>query len=238
MPKCSNCESLSHNAKKCTEVCGHCGGNGHKRKECMKDNYTDDFLKERVNLYIKLYREEMALRVKYGVRFRFSNPPGDMSENIVKVILKNKGRNIVWCNGVGSALSGDLFEIDGNRIIEVKAFMSDGPSSFGPKKKFYQIYFLVLKKFFDEDPMIILWEVNLTNESEAWKSLKMNGEQSFEDKTGNGNRPHIAWENIKAQIEKSSPGAIKEVYNGSFAGIFTLLPTPPPATEPASEQST
>jgi hypothetical protein len=54
--------------------------------------------------------------------------------------------------------------------IEVKSFTSNGPSQFGPDKKFSVLYFLDLRKWLDDE--IILWKVNLNYLSDEFKPLK------------------------------------------------------------------
>jgi hypothetical protein len=234
VPKCRNCGSTLHNISKCQEVCGHCKGKGHIKNTCMIDRYTKEVLISRFHTYIKRHNEDLAFNAEHAVRIRSANPPEDITENIVKEVLNRLGQQCVWCKGVGADLSGDLYETVKGLVKEVKAFTSDGPSSFGPKKIFDLMYFLDLRRIFDPvNPILVLWEVNLSNRSEAWKSIQMNSDESFENKTTNGNRPHIAWESIKAQIDESSPGTIKMLYEGSFEDIFTK---PEPATAPVSLQ--
>jgi hypothetical protein len=109
--------------------------------------------------------------------------------------------------------SGDL--ILGSDVIEVKAFTSDGPSSFGPKKIFDIIYFLDLRKWLDD--IIILWEVSLNNKSSEWKHIRLNEEETHEESTDLGKRPHISWENIKKQIPEDK---YKKIFEGNFKQIF------------------
>ena len=98
---------------------------------------------------------------------------------------------------------------------EVKAFTSDGPSSFGPKKKFGVIYFLDMRQWLTDK--FILWKVNLTSESPEWKGIKMNKTQTHEEQCEEGRRPHISWNNIHSQI----PDKCIKVYEGNFEDIFT-----------------
>jgi len=225
--KCSNCSLIGHNISKCNQPCGHCKSTEHKRKVCKNDHVSISVLAERYNIARTraiediLYKQNKANEGLY-IEFRNSNVPEIVTENIVKFILIYIcKRDVLWGKGIGMKLPGDLYEYltrdtDPN-ILECKAFTSDGPSSFGPKKIFKKIYFLDMRLWLNTDNQkLVLWEVNLTNDSPAWKGIQMNTEETQEMQSNNGNRPHIGWEKIKEQIEVSSPGVITKLYDGTF----------------------
>lgn len=108
-------------------------------------------------------------------------------------------------------------------LAESKAFTSDGPCSFGPDKKFARLYFLDMRMWRDPvNPVLRLWEVNLSHDSGQWKSLMMNKTQTLTDKADKGNRPHICFESIREQLERTAPDRIKRIYEGTFEDIFEL----------------
>ena len=102
---------------------------------------------------------------------------------------------------------------------EVKAFTSDGPSSFGPKKKFGVLYFLDMRDWLNN--RFILWKVNVSTNSPEWRNIKMNKTETNEDQCKQKRRPHISWEKIYSQI----PDKCIKVYDGTFEGIFIQQPT-------------
>jgi hypothetical protein len=92
-------------------------------------------------------------------KIRNENFPSHISENLVKFALNNikyinSDEKVTWNTSVG-----DL-EYK-NKRIEVKGFISDGPSSFGPTEKWDTIYFVDAKKI--RDKKIIIYEVLLSN---------------------------------------------------------------------------
>ena len=107
----------------------------------------------------------------------------------------------------------------------MKAFTSDGPSSFGPDKKFGVIYFLDMRDWLNN--MFILWKVNVTSDSPEWRNIKMNKKQTNEEQCKQKRRPHISWENIYSQI----PDKCIKIYEGTFEDIFMHQ-----ATELVAEQ--
>ena len=185
-------------------------------KENSIDRYTPDVLRLRHKMFKDTYIETSNLINSTGLPIRHQNPPEDITENIVKEIIKQHDNDpsCKWSKGIGE--KGDLSSDKYSREypIEVKSFMSDGPSSFGPTKKFGVIYFFDMQQLLED--RFTLWKVNVTNDSPEWKQLKMNKTQTHEDQCKEKRRPHISWENIYSQI----PDKCVKIYEGSFEGIF------------------
>ena len=179
------------------------------------DKYTSDVLRIRYNMYHDTYTSTAEIRNTTGLPIRHQNPPEDVTENIVKFIIQNYDNDpsCKWAKGL--KLKGDLYSVKYKSPPEVKAFTSDGPSQFGPTKKFGVLYFLDMRHWIND--ILTLWRVNLTNESNDWKNIKMNKTETHEDQCDAGRRPHISWDKIYPQI---SDHCVK-VYEGSFEGIFT-----------------
>jgi hypothetical protein len=178
-----------------------------------EDNYTAEVLSQRYTLYRDFIRGSQDVIGSTRLPIRLANPPEDVTENIVKFIIRNKMGDATckWAKAVGA--SGDLVsEMEG--LQEVKAFTSDGPCSFGPQKVFDVLYFLDLRRWLDNH--IVLWRTDLNNNSSAWKSLKMNKTETNEEQCAQGRRPHIAFEKIYEQIS----GDCVKVYEGTFEEIF------------------
>jgi hypothetical protein len=185
-------------------------------KTLLEDKYTPDILRERYYNFTDSYRRLHELITTTKLPIRHQNPPEDMTENIAKFIIRNYDNDpsCKWAKGIG--LKGDLYsnKYSMDSPPEVKAFTSDGPSQFGPKKKFSVLYFLDLRNWISDK--IILWRVNLTNESPEMKGIKMNKTQTHEEQCSEGRRPHISWDKLYPQI---SEHCIK-IYEGTFENIF------------------
>jgi len=188
-----------------------------KKKDENDDKYTPEVLCERYKLYRDFYIETEKIIKTTGLPIRHQNPPEDITENIVKFIINNYDNDpsCKWAKSIKS--TGDLYsdKYPNNSPPEVNAFTSDGPSSFGPKKKFSVIYFLDMREWLND--AFILWKVNVSNMSPEWQGLKMNKKQTNEEQCIEGQRPHISWDNIHSQI----PDKCIKIYSGSFDGIFT-----------------
>ena len=181
------------------------------------DKYTYDVLHSRFNSYKQSEIDISNIIRETGLPLRHQNPPEDITENIVKFLIHNYDNDpsCKWAKSIGC--KGDLYS-DNYSIEsppEVKAFTSNGPLSFGPIKKFGIIYFLDMRNWLND--IFILWKVNVTNESNEWKQIRMNKTQTFEDQCKEGRRPHICWNYIYEQI----PDKCMKIYEGTFDGIFT-----------------
>jgi hypothetical protein len=193
-----------------------------KEEDKNDDKYTCDILRVRYNMYRDSYIKTEEIKKTTELPIRHQNPPEDVTENIVKFIINNYDNDpsCKWAKSmkrknvkINGDLYSDKYHIDSPP--EVKAFTSDGPSSFGPKKKFGVIYFLDMRQWLNDT--FILWKLNLTNESPEWKHIEMNKTQTHEEQCKEGRRPHIAWDKIYSQI----PDKCIKVYDGNFEGIFT-----------------
>ena len=188
-----------------------------KEQATHDDKYTCDLLRNRFNRYRDTYINDDEDIKATGLSIRHQNPPEDVTENIAKFIIQNFDNDPTckWAKAIGK--KGDLYseKYKTDSPPEVKAFTSDGPSSFGPKKKFGVLYFLDMRQWLSDK--FILWRVNLSNESSEWKQIKMNKTNTHTEQCDAGRRPHISWDKIYPQI---SDQCVK-VYEGSFEGIFT-----------------
>lgn len=195
-----------------------------KKDECdSEDKYTADVLRVRYDMYRNTYIKTCEIISATTLPIRHQNPPEDVTENIVKFIINNYDNDpsCKWAKSIKlkekKKINGDLYT---NKYPidfppEVKAFTSDGPSQFGPTKKFGVLYFLDMRDWLNDK--LVLWSVNLRSDSDNWKKIKMNKTQTHEEQCAQGRRPHISWDKLYPQI---SDHCVK-VYEGTFEGIFT-----------------
>lgn len=114
----------------------------------MDDKYDRKTLIERFNHFKNMYKSDQII-IEKGLKIRHQNMPEDVSENITKFIIHKyeNDKSCVWCKGVDKKhkLTGDLCssKYDKTMPIEVKSFTSNGPSQFGPNKKFGILYFWI-----------------------------------------------------------------------------------------------
>lgn len=178
----------------------------------LEDNYNQEVLILTYNRYKRNHYENEEL--KKVLPIRHENIREDISENIVKFIIINyeNDKTCKWAKAINK--NGDLYSEKYLYPIEVKTFASDGPTTFGPDKKFNVIYFLDMRKW--KEDIIILWKVNLSSDSIEIKNIKMNKHQTHFDQCIEGRRPRISWDTLYPQI---SEHCIK-IYEGTFENIF------------------
>jgi len=175
-----------------------------------EDTYTTELLKEQYTLHKDYVTKRINTTKKIGVKVRLPCIPEDISENIVKQIIRNKLQDETsrW-----DCKNGDLqSEKEGKQ--ECKCFTSNGPLSFTPSSDWDTIYFLDAQNWLNDH--FILYRIPLKRTSSEWKNIKVNKSQSFEDQTKQGRRPRIKWILLKPQIESHC----SKVYEGTFDNIF------------------
>ena len=140
----------------------------------LLDKITINILIDDINEHIrhsKYINERNTYLGNKHKLWRNDNFPSHISENICKfAIFKKYGIMPTW-----NTSKGDLQIVMDNSVIqiEVKGFMSDGPSSFGPIENWDIIYFVDCKNF--ENKKFKVYEINLSNTSDIWKKLKIKG---------------------------------------------------------------
>lgn len=102
-------------------------------------------------------------------KWRRDNFPSHISENICKfAFIKKYGLYPSW-----NTNKGDLQLFIPRLQIEVKGFMSDGPTSFGPTENWDFIYFVDCKNFVSKKFKV--YEVRLSNKCETWRKIIISG---------------------------------------------------------------
>jgi hypothetical protein len=187
--------------------------------DVLSDKYDETILIMRFENFKNTYLSDEKL-IKNGLKIRHQNTPEDITENIVKFIIRKyeNEKTCVWCKGVDKkyGLCGDLYsnKYEKKLPIEVKSFTSNGPSQFGPNKKFGVLYFLDLRKWLNNE--ITLWKVNLSHQSNEFRNIKVNKTQTMGEQLLEGRRPHISWDDIHPQVSDFC----EKIYEGTFENIF------------------
>lgn len=144
--------------------------------------------------------------LKTSKKIRAPNFPSEISENIVRLIIKEKlGYEPSWIEGK----TGDL-TYEGKKI-EVKAFSSRSPTSFGPKENWDIIYFLDCIDFMKSE--YVCYEIKLSNKSKEWMNLKVNKNETFFQHCEEKRRPRIRFESIKEQLGEHCKIIFEGVFN-------------------------
>lgn len=154
----------------------------------------DSFTLEIINIMLRKYIEKINFnkeinKLLINKKIRNDNFPSEISENIAKFALC-KMLNIMSC---WDTKTGDLMLL--TKKIEIKCFMSDGPTEF-----WHYIVFVDARNFYDN--LFDVYLIKLSNNSDIWKNIKINKTQTYEDQCLEKRRPRLCFKNIYKQIPK------------------------------------
>lgn len=179
----------------------------------LTDTYSEEMLREAYTSFQAYYRSRLEMKERTQADIRCPNTPEDISENIIKFVIRNKvGVPSDWAKMVGRP--GDLWS-EVERVQECKWITSEGPCSFGPNKDWDVIYFGDAREWLSD--YLCVYRVALKPKSSFWSMLRMSSTETFWDQCSQGRRPHIGWERLKYQLGDQC----QVVYRGSFEGIFS-----------------
>lgn len=138
--------------------------------------------------------------------------PSEISENIVRYLIHDKYHVMpIW-----NTDHGDLI-IPGNSSrndvrIEVKAFSSDGPTSFGPTEKWDILYFLDCTRY--RERQFACYEIKLGSNELLWQSVMVNSKQTMSDQCYQSRRPRVTFAQIYEQLHRY--GIINLIFSGTI----------------------
>lgn len=176
-------------------------GNSYRRKiNRVSDGLSVSIVKEMLINYKTYVDKSSSISARCGLRYkniRGLNFPSEISENLVRFAINKKYRciNCVW-----DIRKGDLTFSLGciTYIIEVKAFSSTGPSSFGPIESWDWIYFIDCRN--NHDLLFKIYEIRLANNSKIWKNIKVNKMETYHQQCMEKRRPRICFSSMLKQI--------------------------------------
>ena len=163
---------------------------GHKLRKALKkqnDNYTYTILIKCLIKYISDLEFNNVINLLMSQKKRRNeNFPADISENIAKFVICNKyGIMPCWDTKKGDLIINKpgIF-----KQIEVKGFMSTGPSSFGPKENWDLLYFVDGQDFIHKNFKV--YEIKLSNKSEIFRNIKLSKKETYGNIADSGRIPH------------------------------------------------
>ena len=178
-----------------------------KAKHQDADSYTLGVLREMYDINRQYVRSRCKLAKENNISIRSSGLPEDISENIIKYILRQSDAKVTW-----DCSSGDLYSPSHGRI-ECKSFTSDGPISFSPSSGWSSICFLDAREWLHD--RFVLYRLDMSNLSDTWRGLKVSASQTFGDQISAGRRPRITWDKLFSQLEPH----ISVIFTGSLDQI-------------------
>lgn len=183
------------------------------RKELKRpvDNYTFTILNRCLDKYISDLKFNTEINMLMSQkRRRNENFPSDISENIVKFVIFHKYHIMpCWDTKKGDIIihKKDIF-----KQIEVKGFMSLGPSSFGPNESWDLIYFVDGQDIINKN--VKVYQVNLSNK--RFRTIHISNKETYGAIADSGRRPRGCFYTIfKPQLG----GHCKLIFDGNISEL-------------------
>jgi len=179
------------------------GYNTRNKLSSSTDNMTHELLME----LLKKYNDNLVFTENFNKllskkKVRNENFPSHISENIAKFAIFKKYKIMpCWDTDKGDII---ISKLNLFKQIEVKGFMSDGPSSFGPTENWDWIYFVDARDTRNSEFKV--YEIKLSNTSEVFRSIKLNKKETYGEIADNNQRGKLrgSFEKIfKPQLENN-----------------------------------
>jgi len=171
-------------------------------------NYTSSI--DRINTYIKDNNKKIYKKI------RNPNFPSEISENLVKYVFYKKYNIYPKWNIKSGDLVIDLIHFI--KKIEIKAFISTGPSSFGPSESWDYIYFVDAREY--KNKRFKIYEIKLSNDDTRWKNIFVNKTTTYYDQCIQGRRPRIKFFDLKKQLDKIDTNICNLIFDDSLDNLF------------------
>jgi len=145
-------------------------------------------------------------------KIRHENFPSHISENIAKFAIFKKYKIMPsWDTDKGDIIinKSDLF-----MQFEIKAFMSSGPSSFGPTENWDWLYFVDATETLHLNFKI--YEIKLSNKSQTFRSIRLNKKETYGEIADSGRRPRGCFETI---FKKQLGDKCKLIFDGHISEL-------------------
>tara|TARA_Y100000389_G_C17376174_1_gene471780 strand:- start:217 stop:777 length:561 start_codon:yes stop_codon:yes gene_type:complete len=183
----------------------------------QNDNYSYEILVRCLTKYINDLHFNNEINAIMSQKKRRNEPfPSDISENIAKFAIAKK-YGIIPCWDTDK---GDLVIRKPNLLkrVEVKGFMSEGPSSFGPKEKWDLLYFVDARDMMDLKFKV--YEVKLSNESDIFRNIRVSRTETYGFQADNGRRPRGCFDTVfKPQLGEHC----KVIFDGNLSELNNTL---------------
>jgi len=179
------------------------------------DGMTPDMLLRCIESYRQTIQNEKEMNAKLtNKKIRYSNFPSHISENIAKFAFGKKyGIMPTWDTKVGDLV---VSKMSSPIRLEVKGSLNlaNGPPTFGPTEVWDRILFVDAVDMYNDNYLV--YEIQLSNQSQEWKQLKVSETQTYYDQCQQGRRPRLAFEKIQNQVGNKC----NLIFDGHIKSLF------------------
>jgi hypothetical protein len=169
------------------------GTKTRNRLRSLDDNMTYNIIKQELIRYntnmIQIASINKMLSTK---KIRNDNFPSHISENIAKFAIFKKYKIMpCWDTDKGDLVINKLSLF---RRLEIKGFMSNGPSSFGPTEMWDWLYFVDACDTLNFNFKV--YEIKLSNENDLFRNIKLSKNESYGDIASSKRRPRGGFKKV------------------------------------------
>ena len=169
---------------------------------------TIDKLLEIYNTNDEHVTKQNALFPKGHRQIRRQNFLPEISENIAKfAIFKKYNKMPNW-----NTKNGDLSL--GDKQLEVKAYSSGGPISFGPKERWEKLY--IVDALDHQNKNFRVYEINLSNDDPEWENIQVKKNQTYQEQCDAKRRPRITMDALEPQIGQH----LELIFDGNISELY------------------
>tara|TARA_B110000238_G_C16082972_1_gene420342 strand:+ start:604 stop:1332 length:729 start_codon:yes stop_codon:yes gene_type:complete len=188
-----------------------------KELKSQTDNYTFTILNRCLDKYISDLKFNVEINSLISKKKRRNeNFPSDISENIAKLVIAGKYRIMpCWDTDKGDIVINKKHIF---KQIEVKGFMSPGPSSFGPNENWDLLYFVDGQDI--KNKKFKVYEVKLSNKNEYFRNIKMSKKETYGNIADSGRRPRGSFYKI---FEPQLDNHCKLIFDGHISELNNTL---------------
>lgn len=169
-----------------------------KKLTSNTDSLTAEILEKMLDQFI-LYTDTIANINKKlkNKKLRMPNFPSEISENIAKYAIYKKYKVCPnWDTKNGDLIINNKYI---NKKIEIKAFSSKGPTSFGPTEKWDFLYIVDATKY--KKKFFVVYEIKLPNDCDIFSNLKLNKSETYKNQCDQKRRPRICFNDLHKQLK-------------------------------------
>lgn len=179
----------------------------------MEDGMTYEIMMNEIERYNNNVQQVNNINYKLSKKkIRHENFPSHISENIAKFAIYKKYHTMpTWDTEKGDII---INKSDLCMQLEIKAFMSSGPSSFGPTENWDWLYFVDATETLHLKCKV--YEIKLSNKSQIFRSIRLSKKETYGEIADSGRRPRGCFETI---FKKQLGDKCKLIFDGHISEL-------------------
>ena len=183
----------------------------------MEDGMTYEIMMNEIERYNNNLQQVNNINYKLSKKkIRHENFPSHISENIAKFAIYKKYHIMpTWDTEKGDIVINKLYI---NKQFEIKAFMSFGPSSFGPTENWDWLYFVDATNTLNFTFKV--YEIKLSNKSTDFRRINLSKKETYGEIADSGRRPRGSFKKI---FKEKLGDKCKLIFDGHISDLNNTI---------------